>query len=846
LAREAGTDDTITDLLQADLLGLAQAALVVADPKGTITGWNPHAELLFGSTADQALGSDLRSILSRCPDADLLLQAHTEASLGITSEMDTRLEMNGSLFVHLSQAPLRASDGSILGTVLVCFDISERRYSEIRLAVNYQVTRVLAEATDLFTASRPILEAISRAVESSFAAVWAIDQLAEEARCIDVWHDGTPETAGFAAVVRWHSFKKGVGVPGRIWTEGAPTWIPNVAEDVNFPLREAAEKAGLRSAFGFPILLRGEVLGVLNFYSPEIREPDDNILDLVASIGSQLGQFIDRTQAEEAGRINEARRDAILRSALDCIVTMDHLGRIVEFNPAAEDVFGYRREDVVGKELAGVLIPPHLRDRHRQGVLHYLESGQGAVIGRRTEITGMRSDGSEFPLELTVTRIDVPGPPAFSGYIRDITERKESERERMRLLEAEQSARADAELASKRLQRLQTIMDAALSHLSVDEMLDTLLKRITDTLDSDAAALLLTREGSKDVTLRAARGLNTSISSIAPIPHGSQAVGIVAAERRSLIVEDLENSDIEAPLMQSEGMRSLMVVPLVVENHVIGVLESGSRSPHRFTEDDLQLLRLAADRIASPIQNAALYEREHRIAKTLQQSLLPSKIPEVDGITVVERYVPGGQGLDVGGDWYDVLVLPDGRVGAVIGDVVGKGVGAAALMGQLRNALRAFAMEGRDPADVMTRINRLTDSLDRETMAATLIYLVLDPADGSVVLSSAGHPPPLLAVSGTGLEFVSVETNIPLGVTADYEYQAASMNMPPGARLILYTDGLIEEPGTDVDAGLARLRAVAARGPQDPGEFCDYLLREVFRERERYDDVALLVLRRDR
>lgn len=828
------------------LLEQAQAALIAVTPEGVITHWNNYAEIVYGYDRSEAIGSNIRDLIIPVSEKASFEGAFYDVLRGGIWEADARrmTKNGGYVDVHVSYSPLESEAGIVIGAVSVSFDITQRVRTERRLAVSYRVSRILSEAEHIFEATPLLLEAICRSLNWSLGALWRVDRMADELRCLDVWHDNSGEFTEFEDTTRWMTFKIGIGVPGRVWEARTTRWIEDVHVDTNFPRHAAADRAAFHSALGFPILLRGEVLGAMEFFSPEIREPDEDLIELMTSIGSQVGQFMERKQAEEDRRMTEARKTAIVESALDCVITMDHLGYISEFNPAAEEAFGYKHSDAVGQELASLIIPPHLRDGHRKGLLRYLETGDGPVVGQRIEITAVRADGTEFPIELAVSRVDIPGPPVFTGYIRDITQRKESEAERVRLLKAEQEARAQAEKASRRLAQLQRITDAALSHLAVDDLLDELLARITETLGSEVTAILLVREDTQDLSVRAIRGLGIAKTSLPTVPIGEQAAGMVAATGEPLIVNDLNESTIEAPILRQEGMRSLMVVPLLLGEVTIGVLVTAASEPDRFSEDDLMLLRLAADRVAAPIQNANLFEREHRINMQLQRNMLPAKIPHTPSMQVVERYVPGGAGLAVGGDWYDVMVLPDGRVGLVIGDVVGKGIRAAAVMGQLRNSLRAFALEGHPASFVVERINKLTDSFDRATMA-TMIYLLYDPDRREMAYANAGHPPPLIRHPDGSVEILKMTENIPLGVMAEETYALTHVTLAAGSEVLLYTDGLIEEPGESIDTGLDRLKDAVGAAPRDLEAFCDHILEAAFLERERSDDVALLAFRPD-
>jgi PAS domain S-box-containing protein len=318
------------------------------------------------------------------------------------------------------------------------------------LALEHEVALILVETEAVSEAYPKLLESIATALGWQYGAVWEEEPAkAAFVRCVETWC-AEERLAAFAEFSRGLSLAPGHGLPGRVWSSGAPAWIPDVPDDPNFPRVQAAIDSGLRSGFCFPIRTARGVVGAIEFLADDPHEPDEELLATTESLGSQIGQFVERSRAEEAMREREARHTAILEAALDCIVTIDDRGRVVEFNPAAEETFGYRAEEVLGREMADLIVPQHLRDQHRAGFTRYLETEEAHILGRRLELTGARADGSEFPVELTITRIPLDGPPVFSGYVRDITERKRAEEElrasRVRLVEAQDAER-------KRLER---------------------------------------------------------------------------------------------------------------------------------------------------------------------------------------------------------------------------------------------------------------------------------------------------------------------------------------------------------------------------------------------------------
>ncbi|MBA2644756.1 MAG: GAF domain-containing protein, partial [Solirubrobacterales bacterium] len=245
----------------------------------------------------------------------------------------------------------------------------------------------------------------------------------------------------------------------------------------------------------------------------------------------------------------------------------------------------------------------------------------------------------------------------------------------------------EAAEAITRLSRLEAITDAALSHLSERDLITQLLARIVTALHADLAAVLL-REGDFFVP-RATIGLDVAIENLMRIPVGQGFAGRVAAEGRPVFLDELDQDDIISPVLRALHPASMVGVPLVVDGSTIGVLDVASSTPQAFSSEDVALLVLAADRMARGISHSRIFEREHVIAETLQKSVLPARIPELPGLSAAVRYLPAGQITHVGGDWYDVFSIDEGRAGLSVGDIAGHGISAAAEMGRIRSALQA-------------------------------------------------------------------------------------------------------------------------------------------------------------
>lgn len=373
--------------------------------------------------------------------------------------------LKGGRVYDCYSAPIKGFDQTNYGRVWFFQDITERKRAEQRLSLQHATTRILAEAKSLEEAGVAILEAVCNCLGWRWGALWRMNRESGALRCCASWSNAPAEMERFAAMSSGIELPPGVGLPGRVWASGQPTWIPDVVEELNFPRAAAAAADNLHAAFALAIRRRGETFGVLEFLSREIIQPDENLLRLMDAISTQIAEFIDRRRTEQGMRDSEARKSAILVSGLDCIITMDHRGRILEFNPAAERTFGYRHEDVIGRELAELIVPPALREQHRRGLAHYNNTGQGPVIGQRIEITAVRAGGTEFPVELAITRIAIEGPPVFTAYLRDITQRKEAEAALQSAMHAAQAAnRAKSEFLANMSHEIRTPMTAIVGY----------------------------------------------------------------------------------------------------------------------------------------------------------------------------------------------------------------------------------------------------------------------------------------------------------------------------------------------------------------------------------------------
>jgi len=393
--------------------------------------------------------------------------------------------------------------------------------------------------------------------------------------------------------------------------------------------------------------------------------------------------------------------------------------------------------------------------------------------------------------------------------------------------------------AADRLRDIESVTDAGLARLSVDDLLVELLDRVRDVLNADTAAVLLLDAPTGQLVATAARGIEEEVYQGMRIPLGRGFAGRVAAVRQPVTIDDVQDADVVNPVLRQKGIRSLLGVPLLVGDRLLGVLHVGALVPRHFGDADVDLLQMVADRVALATQ-ARLSETERRAAVVLQRSLLPDRLPQVPGLDVAIRYIAGGEG-DVGGDWYDMFTLPSGWVCMTVGDVVGRGLRAAAVMGRLRSAVRAYALTRSDPAAILDRIDRMLRQFEPGEMA-TAVMALLEPSFERLHVSLAGHPAPVVATGAGPATYVDVPVDPPLGVAPPVSRRATTVDLPPGAVVCLYSDGLVERRGVSLDARLGRLRdAVTVRSAQD---VCTTVMVQLIGDDRPTDDVALLTVRR--
>jgi sigma-B regulation protein RsbU (phosphoserine phosphatase) len=402
-----------------------------------------------------------------------------------------------------------------------------------------------------------------------------------------------------------------------------------------------------------------------------------------------------------------------------------------------------------------------------------------------------------------------------------------------------------------RLRDIEAVADAALSRLDEQALLDALVERVKNVLRADTAAVLLLDWSSKQLVATAASGIEEEVRQGVRIPLGTGFAGRVAASREPVILTKVDHTTVRNPLLVDRGIKSLLGVPLLVGGKVIGVLHVGSLTGRPFGQQDAELLQLAADRAALALQSM-MSQDDALAAVALHRSLLPTALPAIPGIDLAARYVTGSG--TVGGDWYDVFVVPDGKLGVVVGDVAGSGLAAAVIMGRMRSALRAYVLETSDPETALRMLDRKIQYFEPDAMA-TVLYGLYTPWTGEFVISSAGHLPPVLAVPGEQAGVLPVQPDPPIGTVDDHERRSATVVIPPGALLFFFTDGLVERRDQSLDLGIGRVAAaldeMIAASTSRSGrpvplaeDTCAAVMRALVGNAAAQDDIAVLTLHR--
>jgi PAS domain S-box-containing protein len=573
-------------------------------------------------------------------------------------------------------------------------------------------------------------------------------------------------------------------------------------------------------------------------FSPVHDETGD--LRAIALVGLDVTES---RQTEEALRRSEERYRSLVEAQSQLVWITSPTGAVVEDAPQWRAITGQGLEEYLANGWLEVVHP----EERQQTEEAWREALRGRTMFEWNYRVRTRASGYRHFEVRAVPIIRHGRVVEWVGANTDVTPQREAEEMRGRLTDqlgaaALRTARLQGATAmlAEALTVEQVIIDVGRTALAADRSAVALL-------DTDRAALkLINGEGIPEASGAFGEEIPLSSSSVMTMAVNSRRP-VFAESTDSLKAQLLEaggDEEVLANYLANSDERAWVGLPLLAAGRALGALRFSFTRPVKISQEDGVFLEALAGQCALAVERATLFEREHRTAETLQRSLLPDRLPVVKGLVLAQRFRSGSRHVQVGGDWYDAFVLQDGRVAAVVGDVMGKGVKAAAGMGRIRNAMRALALTNPPPAAVLTGLDRVFEATEEEEQVTTLAYMVVEPVTGEGTLALAGHPPPVLvSPQGTAI-LCDAEPGTPLGwPTSRRQFRFV---VPPGHTAVLYSDGLVENRKRGLDAGLAEICSVVTEAPPEvvssPHMLLDFLVDRMLSGYEQDDDVTALAI----
>jgi len=548
-------------------------------------------------------------------------------------------------------------------------------------------------------------------------------------------------------------------------------------------------------------------------------------------------------QAAEALRRSEERYRSLVQAGAQVVWVTRPDGEIAEDSPEWRWITGQTAEEYLSK---GWLEAIHPDDRERVEAAWRECVRSGKVFDSRYRVRSRT--GSYRHYDVRAVPIERDGRIIeWMGASTDVTAQREAEEMRGRLTE-------QLSAAALRTARLQQATSMLAEALTVEQVVQVITEVGRSAIGAERSAVaILDTERLRLHTINPGGLPDSPGAPGGDIPLSVASVMTYAiSTRRPLLLESpealrryFEAEDVDVSLfLEHSDEKAWVGLPLLTSGASLGALRFSFTRPRQITEEERVFLEALAGQCALALERATLYEREHQTAETLQRSLLPDTLPTVPGIILEARYLPVTRNMEIGGDWYDAFRLPDGRLAVAIGDVMGKGLTAAAGMGRVRNALRALALTDPRPAAVLSGLDRLFLATELAEQVTTVAYLVVDPLTGDSVAGNAGHLPPLLLGKDGPPRLETAEGGTPLGWASPRGQY--SFRLPPGNTAVLYSDGLVENRKRGLDIGLDELVAVTAEAPaeiaENPAQLLSYLVDRMLTGYEQDDDVTVLVV----
>jgi PAS domain S-box-containing protein len=621
-------------------------------------------------------------------------------------------------------------------------------------------------------------------------------------------------------------------------------WPPDLAEAAQAALRRVA--AGDRPvpqtehALAVPAAADAGRTGTLQYWSFSWFPSKDGDVSGVGTISVDVTQ---QRLAAEALRRSEERYRSLVQAGAQVVWVTRPDGEIAEDSPEWRSITGQTVEEYLSK---GWLDAIHSDDRERVEASWRECVRSGKVFDSRYRVRSRT--GSYRHYDVRAVPIERDGRIIeWMGASTDVTAQREAEEMRGRLTE-QLSAAA---LRTARLQQATSMLAEALTVEQVVQVITEVGRSAIGAersamaiLDTDRLRLRTINPGGLPDGPGAPRGdIPLSVPSVMTLAISTRRPVLMESPDALRRCMDAEGVDVSLFLSHSDE-KAWVGLPLLSSGASLGALRFSFTRPRQITEEERVFLEALAGQCALALERATLYEREHTTAETLQRSLLPDTLPTVPGIILEARCLPVTRNMEIGGDWYDAFRLPDGRLAVATGDVMGKGLTAAAGMGRVRNALRALALTDPRPAAVLSGLDRLFLATELAEQVTTVAYLVVNPLTGDGIAGNAGHLPPLLLSPDGPPRLESTDAGTPLGWASPR--QQYTFRLPPGNTAVLYSDGLVENRKRGLDVGLNELVSVAAQAPAsvtgDPAQLLKYLVDRMLTGYEQDDDVTVLVL----
>jgi PAS domain S-box-containing protein len=724
----------------------------------------------------------------------------------------------------------------------------QRERDAARLQVQYGVARAIAEADTFDEAAPKLLAAIARPLGRELALFWT-KRDDGTLRSIADWCEDGLDADAFQRASRELVLAPGRGLPGQAWETGRPVWLGDALASGNFIRAREAEEADLHGGMAFPVIGGGGCIGVIELYSHEVRERDAGVYALTEALGRQVGEFVESLRTEHERE--EARRqlEAILRGVADAVTAQAPDGRLLFANEAAAASMGFESpEELMNAPLATIMDRYDVLDEDGRPFPIEALPGRRALAGEDGAESvvrfRVRETGEERWSAVKATPIrDQDGRVTMAiNVIEDITTHKRGE-------QAQRLLARSADVLTSSLDPDELLVEIA--NLAVPELADWCSVEVAN----ESGVLERTALAHVNPAIRQ-RAIELS-KRYPPDPASPHGLYQVVRTGQPELYPDVPDEMLLAAAVDEEhyndiktiGMRSAIIVPMTTRGRTLGALTwVNGRSARRFDEQDVELAQELARRCATAIDNARLYRERAYIARTLQQSLLPVELPDIPGVETAARFLPTGEGNEVGGDFYDVFETGDRGWTIVMGDVCGKGPDAAAVTALARYTLRAAAMRERLPSRSLSVLNEALLRQRNDRRFCTVAYAYIEKLDrgARAGISSGGHPLPLLLRADGSVEEVGAAGTL-LGVVPDPDLEDRAVTLGAGDALVFYTDGVIESRansnGVLDERRLAELLATCAgRGPDAIAARVEEAAVLCQNGRPK-DDIAVLVLR---